>query len=516
MTNLTAKNDDRSIVELELLFEISRILEKSLDMREVADPILQALADKLGMGFGTLTLLNRKTGDILIEAAYGLSAKQARKGRYRLGEGVTGQVILTGEPMVVEKVSESPIFLNRTERISGDDETSFICVPIKMESEVVGALSIDRPFEEQLSLENDLRLLTIIASMIAQGVKLRRLAQEERDRLERENERLRAELKDRFRPSNIIGNSREMKEVYDQLAQVARSQATVLILGETGTGKELVAHAIHYNSDRADKPFVKAHCAALPENIIESELFGHVKGAFTGATTDRQGRFQLADGGTLFLDELGEIPMAIQIKLLRVLQEREFEPVGSTKTLKVNVRLIAATNRDLPQMITEGTFREDLYYRLNVFSVFVPPLRKRKSDILQLADHFLEKYSQENGKRLRRLSSAAIDMLYSYHWPGNVRELENAIERAVVVAEGDTIHPHNLPPTLQTAETSGSALISGSLKGMVEAYERDIIVDALKTSRGNMASSARSLETTQRIFGYKVKKYDIDPKKYSR
>ena len=506
---------DRRIAELSFLFDLCRILEQSLDMREVADPILQAMASELGLRHGTLTLLNRKTGDILIEAAYGLSPKQARKGRYRLGEGVTGQVILNGEPMVVEKVSESPIFLDKTERQDSDVETSFVCVPIKTEKEVVGALSIDRDHDDEHDAHDDLRLLTIVASLIAQAVKLRRSAQEERDKLERENQRLRAELKDRFRPSNIIGNSREMKEVYEQLAQVARSQATVLINGETGTGKELVAHAIHYNSDRADKPFVKAHCAALPENLIESELFGHVKGAFTGAVADRKGRFQLADGGTLFLDEIGEIPVAIQIKLLRVLQEREFEPVGSTETVKVNVRLIAATHRDLREMVSLGTFREDLYYRLNVFGVYVPPLRKRKSDVLQLADHFLERYARENGKDLRRLSSPAIDMIYAYHWPGNVRELENAIERAVIVAEGDTVHAHNLPPTLQTADTAPAAGSPDSLAELVAGYERDLITDALKSSRGNMAAAARMLQTTQRIFGYKVKKYGVDPKRYT-
>ncbi|MDA3874052.1 MAG: sigma 54-interacting transcriptional regulator, partial [Kiritimatiellae bacterium] len=266
--------------------------------------------------------------------------------------------------------------------------------------------------------------------------------------------------------------------------------------------------------DRADKPFIKAHCAALPENLIESELFGHVKGSFTGANGDRKGRFQLADGGTLFLDEIGEIPPSIQIKLLRVLQEREFEPVGSTKTIKVNVRVVAATNRNLQDMVTEGSFREDLFYRLNVFPIWVPPLRKRKSDILQLSDFFLERYSKQNNKNVRRLTSPVIDMLYSYHWPGNVRELENIMERGVVLAEGDALHPHHLPPTLQTAEQIGSPK-SGSLKDQVEIYEKDLIADALKSNRGNMAAAARSLETTQRIFGYKVHKYNINPKQYA-
>jgi Nif-specific regulatory protein len=275
-----------------------------------------------------------------------------------------------------------------------------------------------------------------------------------------------------------------------------------------------VAQAIHYNSDRADRPFVRVHCAALPENLIESELFGHEKGAFTGATGERKGRFELADGGTLFLDEIGEISAQLQIKLLRVLQEREFERVGGTHSLRVNVRLITATNRDLMQMVREGKFREDLFYRLHVFPVYIPPLRKRKADIVLLADYFLEKYSKVTGKHVRRLSSAVIDMLMSYHWPGNVRELENCMERSVLVAEGDVIYPHHLPPTLQTAEATGNP-VKGDLKSLVSAFERDLISDALKSSRGNMAAAARALGTTQRIIGYKVKCHSIDADKYA-
>ncbi|MBU0678685.1 MAG: sigma 54-interacting transcriptional regulator [Verrucomicrobia bacterium] len=509
----TTDDPSRRINELKLLYEVSRLLDESLDMRDVVSPVLEALAEHMNMQYATLALFNRQTNDILIEAAHGLSPKQQRSARYKLGEGVTGQVILTGEPMIIERTSESPLFLDKTQRGKRAD-TSFLCVPIKVGNEVAGALSVDRPYSEAANLQNDLRVLTIVASMTAQAVKLRRAAQEERERLEAENERLRAELKDRFRPSNIIGNSHEMQIVYDQIAQVSKSPANVLILGETGTGKELVAHAIHYNSDRADQPFITAHCAALPESVIESELFGHVKGAFTGATADRKGRFELAHGGTLFLDEIGDIPPSIQIKLLRVLQQREFERVGGTKTIKVNVRLVTATNRDLQTMAADGRFREDLFYRLNVFPIYVPALRKRKADIVQLADYFLEQYSRAGGKQIRRLSSAAIDMLMSYHWPGNVRELENCIERAVVVAEGDVVHPHHLPPTLQTAEASGTAA-SGDLKGLVEAYERDLITDALKSTRGNVASAARSLSTTQRILGYKIRKYDVEPKKYA-
>jgi len=504
---------NRSLQEVELLLQVSRILDQSLDLREVIPPVLNACAEHLGLHYGTLTLLNRKTGDIVIETAEGLSPERTRQVRYRLGEGVTGRVVQTGEPAVIERSSENAEFLNKTQRMKRDD-TSFICVPIKVGQEIVGALSADRRYEAEHDLNDDVRLLTIVSSMIAQAVKLRREAQEKSERLKVENERLRAELRDRFRPSNIIGTSHEMQIVYDQIAQVASSPTTVLITGETGTGKELVAHAIHYNSDRADQPFVKAHCAALPENIIESELFGHVKGAFTGALQDRKGRFELAHGGTLFLDEIGDISPAIQIKLLRVLQEREFEPVGGTRTVRVNVRLLAATNRNLLEQVAQGQFREDLYYRLHVFPLYVPPLRKRKADIALLADFFLEKYRRDTHKQIRRLSSAAIDMLMSYHWPGNVRELENVIERAVIVAEGDVILPHHMPPTLQTAEATGSR-IQGDLKGLMEAYESDLIRDTLKSTRGNMAAAARMLGTTQRIMGYKVKNFGINPKKYA-
>ncbi|OQW94972.1 MAG: sigma-54-dependent Fis family transcriptional regulator [Verrucomicrobia bacterium A1] len=505
--------EKRRVKELTVLYHVSRILDQSLDMRDIVSPVLTSLAEFVDMKYATITLLNRKTGDILIEAAHGLSPQQAQRGRYKLGEGVTGQVVLTGKPAIIAKTSESPLFLDKTRRGKRPD-TSFLCVPIKVEQEVVGALSVDLPYRPAANLDDNVRLLTIIASMIAQAVRLRQTAQEEQERLEEENKRLREELRSRFRPSNIIGNSHEMQSVYDQIAQVSKTGTTVLIEGETGTGKELVAHAIHYNSDRADKPFIKAHCAALPESIIESELFGHVKGSFTGATADRKGRFELAHGGTLFLDEIGDIPASIQIKLLRVLQEREFERVGGTQTIKVNVRLVAATNRDLRALVNQGKFREDLFYRLHVFPIYVPPLRARKADIVLLADHFLEKYSKENRKNVRRLSSPVIDMLMSYHWPGNVRELENCIERAVLVAEGNVIHPHHLPPTLQTAEASGTES-RGDLKSIVDNYERDLIQDALKSTRGNVAAAARALGTTQRILGYKVHTYSIDAKKYA-
>ncbi len=503
----------REVSELSLLFEISQTLDRSMDLRDVVGPVLKSMAKHMGMLRGTLTLLNRESGELYIEEAYGLSASQQERGRYKVGEGVTGKVVATGQPAVVPRISEEPLFLNRTGARKGlhKEDISFICVPIKLGDEVIGALSADRLFREDVSFQEDVRLLAIIASMISQAVRLRRAAMDERRRLLDENTRLKEALKDRFRPSNIVGNSRAMQDVFDLIAQVCKSDATVLLRGESGTGKELVATAIHYNSLRSTKPFVKVNCAALPETLLESELFGHEKGSFTGALNQRKGRFELAHGGTIFLDEIGDLTPATQIRLLRVLQEKEFERVGGTDTIKTDVRVVAATNRDLERLIEEEKFREDLYYRLNVFPIHIPALRERKTDIPLLVDHFIEKYAQLGNKEVRRISTSAINMLMSYHWPGNVRELENCIERAVLLSHDEVIHGHHLPPTLQTAEASGTTP-KATLEGLLEGMEKELILDALKSARGKMAKAARALGTTERIIGLRVAKYGIDPK----
>ena len=288
------------------------------------------------------------------------------------------------------------------------------------------------------------------------------------------------------------------------------SNTTVLIHGETGTGKELVARAIHRNSPRASGPFIEVNCAAMPDTLIESELFGHEKGAFTGANQRRRGRFEEAHGGTIFLDEVGELSPLAQAKLLRVIQERQFQPLGTTRMVKVNVRIIAATNRDLEQDAASGRFRADLYYRLNVFPIYMPPLKERGGDILLLADYFVEKYAREFGKPIKRISTPAIDSLLAYHWPGNVRELENCIERAVLLADGDTIESTHLPPSLQMKVMAPAKKKQGQLSSLISAYERSLIVDALKDAKGNQSKAARMLGTTKRIIQYKVEKYGID------
>ena len=505
----------KKIEEVTLLYEISKALNVSLDLKRSLYTVLDILSSSMDTERGTITILNPLRNEISIEVAHGLSRAAIERGKYKLGEGVTGRVIQTGKAFVVPKISEEPDFLNRTatrKAIRGQ-ELSFICVPVKKGNQVVGALSVDRPFDESYSLKKGKRLLSIIATMIAQHVINLETIHIEKERLREENRRLRQELSGKYRITNIIGNSNKMREVFQMISQVSRSNATVLIRGESGTGKELVANSIHYNSHRAKNAFIKVNCAALPSNLIESELFGHEKGAFTGAIKQKLGKFELAHKGTIFLDEIGSIGLDVQANLLRVLQEKNFERVGGNKTIKTDIRIITATNKNLEQAVDKGTFRDDLYYRLNVFPIYMPPLRERRTDILLLADNFLEKFAKENHKKIMRFSTPAIDMLMGYHWPGNVRELENCIERAVLLCEEGAIHSYHLPPTLQTGIESDT-LPALSLDEAVENLEKEMIIDTLKNSGGNITTAAQLLKTTVRKFGYKADKYGIDYRHY--
>lgn len=502
--------------QLEILYNVSQVLAAGAQQKQALSEVLNIMDNQLGLNRGTITLLVPGGDEIRIEAAHNLSQEQSRKITYRIGEGVTGKVMQIGKPIMVPKVSQEPLFLNRFERWNvTKEELSFICVPISIDNNTIGTISVDRPFEETAPLDDEMRILSIIASMIANDLRTRQETAIERQRLEDENLRLRYELEGRFRPENIIGNSNAIRDVYHQIHQVSGSDTTVLIRGESGTGKELIAHAIHFSSSRANGPFVKINCAALNENLLESELFGHEKGAFTGAIQARKGRLEEANNGTIFLDEIGDFSFAVQVKLLRVLQEREFERVGSNRTLKTNARILTATNRNLEKCVDQGTFRQDLYYRINVFPIFLPPLRQRKDDILLLADFFVEQYSKKMGKDVRRISTPAINMMVSYHWPGNVRELENCIERAVLISSDGVIHSHHLPPTLQTSDSSDT-IGTGSLKERTNLFERDLIIDALKRCNGNLAAAARDLKVTARIIRYKVKELGIDHKRYNK
>ena len=509
-------------LELRVLSGVSKVLVGQREVADLLEQILQVLQQNLLFTQGALCLLQGE--DLVIEASYGLSDQEKARGTYRLGEGVTGQVGMTGRSAVLRDTSRNHSFLNRTGALHDNMSESFLCVAIKHSGSVIGTLSLSFPVLSQAILDKLVNLLEIVANILADAVASVREQMVERQQLERENDRMRYELGENTGFANIIGHSSAMRAVYLEMAKVARSSATVLLLGESGTGKELLAQAIHYASDRRDGPFVAVNCAALPEGLIESELFGHEKGAFTGAIKQRIGRFEEASSGTLFLDEIGDIPIQTQVKLLRVLQEKIFERVGSQQPIRTQARIIAATSRNLEKMKDEGSFREDLYYRLAVLPIAVPPLRSRKVDIISLADFFLAKYNRLHHKKVLRLSSPAIDMLMSYHWPGNVRELENMIERAVIMSNSSVINAIDLPASLQTAAATGTESLlphrhqdsdsQSSLSVLTGAFEAELITAALKRSRGNMSAAARDLNTTLRKLQYRIRRLRIDPKQY--
>lgn len=503
---------------MSVLCEISQAITDGHDIQQIMKLVVQVLVGHLqGTQKILLSIFNRKNNTIFLENAFGLTDEERAKGVYRVGEGITGQVIQSGKPMIVPDIASEPAFLNKTgilkENPSGT--LSFICVPIKLVHEVMGALSIVRVNETDINPEEALELLSIVATLIAQAVQLHRLKKEEHAELLEENRRLHDELAARYHPKEIIGQSKVMYNIFNLTAKVCNKSTPVLILGESGTGKELIAHYLHYSSPRKAGPFIKFNCAALPESLAESELFGHEKGAYTGAVNKRLGRFEEANNGTLFMDEIGELSLAVQAKLLRVLQAKQFERVGGSQTVNVDVRIIAATNRILENMVKEGSFREDLYYRLNIFPLIMPPLRERGSDVLLLADYFVEKYAKLHDIPVRRISTPAIDALMSYHWPGNVRELENVIERAVLLTDDGVIHAYYLPPSLQTAETSATHY-QGSLERKLNMVECEMIIESLKVNRGNMTLVAKELGTTERIIGLRMKKYGIDHKTYKK
>jgi Nif-specific regulatory protein len=500
--------------QLEVLSKIGQLLNSTNGSGSAFSNVLEICHEELGFYRSFIILHDFETEKSRPHATRGLTPTEFRRLENHLEKSFIWQVFKNNKPVILPRTSLEPTFLSIfSEQNKKSPESSCICVPITLGNKVLGVFGIEFAYTSENNYEKLTQFLSVIATLIAQAIKVDRAIAGEKEKLIAENTNLRRELREKYDFSHIVGNSSAMRQVYDQVTQVARSNATVLLRGESGTGKELIANAIHYNSLRAKKPLVKINCAALPETLIEAELFGYEKGAFTGAQQRKKGRFELAEGGTLFLDEIGDLSPQTQIKLLRVLQEREFERLGGTETIKANVRLITATNKNLEEAISEGSFREDLFYRLNVFTIFLPPLRERKSDILLLAESFVEKYEREHGKHIKRISTPAIDMLTSYHYPGNVRELENTIERAVLVCDGNVIHGHHLPPTLQTAERTGT-VTHVSLEQAVEAFEQDLIKDALKTTRGNRSKAARLLDTTERILGYKIKRYKIEPRRF--
>ncbi|HAM52887.1 MAG TPA: nif-specific transcriptional activator NifA [Nitrospiraceae bacterium] len=494
--------------ELSALYEISKILGSSLDLKVNLKSAMKVLAEFMDMKRGTVAL--KDNSEIAMVVSHGLTEEEIKRGRYKLGEGIIGKVAKLGSPIVIPNVGDEPFFLNKTDsrREVNKDDIAFLCVPIKFKSEVLGVLSVDRLFSSKgISFEEDLRLLKIIASLIAQSVKLNREVEKEKEALLEETEELRRRLKGKYSIGNVIGQSERMQEVFESVHRVAASKATALLRGESGTGKELIAKAIHYMSPRTKGPFIKFNCASIPEGLLESELLGHEKGAFTGAVSARKGKFELADKGTIFLDEIGDLPFNLQPKILRVLQEREFERVGGEKTIKVDVRLIAATSRNLEELVKASKFREDLYYRLNVVPIFLPALRERKEDIPLLTEFFLKRFNEENQKNISH-SPEALRILMEYDWPGNVRELENTIERLVVMSHRSIIRASDLPVALRIPETTVMPP-KGSLKSTIEETEKLRILAALEKTAWVQAKAAKVLGITPRQIGYKILKYGL-------
>ena len=500
--------------DISVIQKISAAIIHERDAEKLLENVLGILEKELGMLRGTFSFLY---GDTLkIEASRGLDESEKQRGLYRMGEGITGHVAERGISHVIPDLRKDSRFLNRTKSRHYENQVAFICVPLIHDGQIIGTLSIDRPVDGTTDLDRDVALLEIIANITGDAASECIGLHNEREALLEENRKLR----DMLQPTqtDMIGKCHEMQIVYDQINTVAGSDATVLIRGGSGTGKEMVARAIVALSDRKDKPFITLNCAALPENLVESELFGHEKGAFTGAMNRRIGRAEAANGGTLFLDEIGDLTMQTQVKLLRFLQEKTFSRVGSNEELHSNVRFLAATSRNLEELIAEGKFREDLYYRLNIFPIVVPDLAKRQSDIILLAEHFIEKFNLKYGKKIVRLSTTAINLLMSYHWPGNVRELENCIERAVLTAKDDSIHSYNLPPSLQmnsnfAHNVANAAGETSTLAVMLSNYEREILTDAIKRFNGNLSSAGRSLGISPRMMNYRMNKLGLNSNK---
>ncbi|MGD2117377.1 MAG: nif-specific transcriptional activator NifA [Chromatiales bacterium] len=494
---------------LESLYQVSKVLSRSLDFRQTLTEVLKTLNDTGNMRHGMISLIDENSGDLIVIALHE-SPTPANVVRYKPGEGVLGAIMESGQPLVLQRISDEDRFLDRL-RVY-DHALPFIGVPINIgENNTAGVLAA-QPATAFGELGEQQRFLEMVANLIGQSVRLARKVEDEQLALKSERDSLRRKVRGEHGFSNMVGHTRSMRLVFEQVRQVAKWNTTVLIRGESGTGKELIANAIHYNSLRANGPFIKLNCAALPDTLLESELFGHEKGAFTGAVSQRKGRFEQAHGGTIFLDEIGEISPVFQAKLLRVLQEGELERVGGSKTLSVDVRVVAATNKNLEAEVQEGNFREDLYYRLNVMPIQMPPLRERSEDIPELARFLVSKIAKNQGRELE-IEDSALGQLMRYDWPGNVRELENCLERAAVMSEGGCINSHainltGLQSSFQPSTTRSSSANQVDIDDP-DLDERERVIAALEQVGWVQAKAARLLGMTPRQIGYRIQTLNI-------
>jgi Nif-specific regulatory protein len=544
-------NEQKNAATLSLisLYEISKLLNGSLNLEKTLREVLNLLSSYLQMRRGLISLVG-DGGRLEIMAAAGMSNEMARQGKVRPVQGLSARILSSGMPIVIPNLKDEPDFAGSDEHDDSldDEKVAFIGVPIKTTDKAFGVLSIERVWDgaNDVSFDSDVRFLAMTANLVGHAVHMRQAVAKDRETLLEEKHRLQKELTG-AKPSTgakgsipeMIGTSEAMQGVFGEVLLIAGAATTVLLRGESGTGKELIAKAIHANSPRKNGPFIKVNCAALSETLLESELFGHERGAFTGATQERKGRFELADKGTLFLDEIGEISPSFQSKLLRVLQEREFERVGGNKTLKTDVRLICATNKNLEEAVTLGEFRADLYFRINVVPIFVPPLRERKDDIPLLAKHFLERFNQENKRKLQ-MDDAALETLMSCYFPGNVRELENCVQRVATTTKGELIKGDDLPCQKNLCLSSALWKQSAPVRSLAEAEDPvdafgQVDLDATGTDGGSFgneglppknrllqamektgwvqAKAARVLGLTPRQVGYALKKYNIPIKR---
>lgn len=510
-TDPTLRTDVARVVwlesTLEALYRVSRVLSRSLKLHEILSEVLIVLDEECGFKCALVALDEADGLAMTIGALHGVDTPFDPDMRWRIGEDVIGQVRQRTRPIVLDRLADNPEFL--TARGLLDGEAPFIGVPIKLGHETVGVLALQPLISARERLNDDAHFAEMVANLVGQSVRLASEVRQERREMAEERDTLRRAVRNKHGFDNVVGHTTTMKRIFDQVRQVSKWNTTVLVRGETGTGKELIAQSIHYNSPRATGPFVKLNCAALPENLLESELFGHEKGAFTGAMNQRKGRFEMADAGTLFLDEIGEISPSFQAKLLRVLQEGELERVGGARTLRVDVRVIAATNRDLESEVESGRFREDLYYRLNVMSIQLPPLRERIEDIPEIARHLVDKVAGNQGRPLC-ITDSALRVLLHHAWPGNVRELENCIERAAVMSEDGTIDRDLI--LISGIEERVTPMRGGN--GGVDLDdpdldERERVIAALEQAGWVQAKAARLLDMTPRQIAYRIQTLNI-------
>jgi len=499
--------------ELSIVNEVAKVLSRGFDFISAIDSILKTLYSYWDVNLSFVATYDSEARALKIVKAFGFSEREVKRGIFKRGEGATGKVFKSGIPVVLTDLQSNPAFLNRTrirEKLSGDE--TFMAVPIKVGGDIVGVLAIFKRFGGRESIERGLETLIILGTLIGMFYRLSEKMEEERQEWEEERKILTEELKKTYSIHGIVGSSEAIKSLIEVVKKVAETDSTVLITGESGTGKSLIAKAIHFLSHRKNSPFVTINCAAIPETLLEAELFGYEKGAFTGAHSSKKGKFELADGGTIFLDEIGDMPLPLQAKILRVLQDKEIEPLGSEKVVRVDVRIIAATNQDLIKLVQEGKFREDLYYRLSVIPIHVPPLRDRKDDIPVLVEHFLDLYNRKYQKNLR-ISPDAMEVLIEYDWPGNIRELENTVERMVVMNDR-TVKATDLPPHILAfrRRTLGENYVS--LPEKIRETEVERIIEALEKTGYVKSRAAKILGYTLRQLDYRIKKYGIEIKKF--